>query len=103
MRTVQMLASRYTLIEVSEEEQFTLGTNVLSIGDKKVFSLPQNMEVNKQMRAFRISTSSKSTSPKLSNRAAHLDVARCRLKEIRLGGCLRGSAHHSNTSFDVAN
>jgi N-dimethylarginine dimethylaminohydrolase len=50
--TVQMLASRYTLIEVYKEEQFTLGTNVLSIGDKKVFSLPQNMEVNKKMRDF---------------------------------------------------
>ncbi|WP_172370374.1 dimethylarginine dimethylaminohydrolase family protein [Sporosarcina jiandibaonis] len=50
--TVQMLASRYTLIEVSEEEQFTLGTNVLSIGDKKVFSLPQNTDVNRKMRDF---------------------------------------------------
>ena len=51
-KTVKMLSDRYTLIEVSKEEQFTLGTNVLSIGDKKVFSLPQNTEVNKQMRAF---------------------------------------------------
>jgi N-dimethylarginine dimethylaminohydrolase len=50
--TVRMLAERYTLIEVSEEEQFTLGTNVLSIGDKKVFSLPQNTDVNKKMRDF---------------------------------------------------
>ena len=49
--TVSMLAKKYTLIEVSESEQFTMGTNVLSIGNKKVFSLPQNIEVNKQMRA----------------------------------------------------
>ncbi|AOV06456.1 dimethylarginine dimethylaminohydrolase family protein [Sporosarcina ureilytica] len=48
--TVDMLEKKYTLIEVSEEEQFTLGTNVLSIGNKKVFSLPQNTEVNQQMR-----------------------------------------------------
>lgn len=49
--TVAMLSEKYSLIEVSEDEQFTLGTNVLSIGDKKVFSLPQNKNVNKAMRA----------------------------------------------------
>ncbi|WP_412177881.1 dimethylarginine dimethylaminohydrolase family protein [Sporosarcina sp. YIM B06819] len=50
--TINMLSARkYKLIEVSEEKQFTLGTNVLSIGDKKVFSLPQNKNVNAQMRA----------------------------------------------------
>jgi N-dimethylarginine dimethylaminohydrolase len=52
VETIDMLAARkYKLIEVSEEEQFTMGTNVLSIGDKKVFSLPQNKNVNAQMRA----------------------------------------------------
>lgn len=51
-KTIEMLSGRkYKLIEVSEEEQFTMGTNVLSIGDKKVFSLPQNKNVNAQMRA----------------------------------------------------
>lgn len=51
-KTIDMLADRkYKLIEVSEEEQFTMGTNVLSIGDKKVFSLPQNKNVNAAMRA----------------------------------------------------
>lgn len=45
----ELLASRFHLIEVSEEEQFTLGTNVLSVGSKKVFSLPVNKEVNQQM------------------------------------------------------
>lgn len=49
---VEMLAGRYTLIEVSAEEQFTLGTNVLSIGDGKVFSQPQNIQVNKAMRIY---------------------------------------------------
>ncbi|RFU64434.1 hypothetical protein D0469_18875 [Peribacillus saganii] len=45
-----LLASRYDLIEVTEEEQFTLGTNVLSIGNKKIISLPVNKGVNKQLR-----------------------------------------------------
>lgn len=49
-RTVDMLSATYKLIEVSEEEQFTMGTNVLSIGHKKVFSLPQNKQVNEQIR-----------------------------------------------------
>ena len=46
----EFLASRYELIEVSKDEQFTLGTNVLSIGNKKVFSLPVNHGVNEQLR-----------------------------------------------------
>lgn len=49
--TVRMLADRYTLIRVNEKEQFALGTNVLSIGDRKVFSQPQNRQVNKQLTA----------------------------------------------------
>jgi N-dimethylarginine dimethylaminohydrolase len=48
--TVEMLASKYELIEVSAEEQFSMGTNVLSIGNKKVFSLPQNKNVNASIR-----------------------------------------------------
>jgi N-dimethylarginine dimethylaminohydrolase len=44
------LAARYDLIEVTEEEQFTLGTNVLSIGNKKILSLPVNKNVNKKLR-----------------------------------------------------
>ncbi|MBT2690309.1 dimethylarginine dimethylaminohydrolase family protein [Bacillus sp. ISL-47] len=48
---VKMLESRYDLIRVSEDEQFTLGTNVLSIGNKKIFSLPVNKNVNKELRA----------------------------------------------------
>lgn len=46
----EFLSSRYELIEVSKDEQFTLGTNVLSIGNKKVFSLPVNHGVNEQLR-----------------------------------------------------
>lgn len=46
----EFLASRYDLIEVTEEEQFTLGTNVLSIGNKKVLSLPINEKVNKELQ-----------------------------------------------------
>lgn len=51
-----ILEYHYDLIEVSDEEQFTLGTNVLSIGHKKVFSLPSNKHVNEQLlsRGFEV-------------------------------------------------
>ncbi|MEQ6377861.1 dimethylarginine dimethylaminohydrolase family protein [Bacillaceae bacterium S4-13-56] len=45
----ELIRSRYEVIEMNKEEQFTLGTNVLSIGDKRVFSLPQNKHVNKEL------------------------------------------------------
>ncbi len=48
-KDIDLFASRYDLIEVSEEEQFQLGTNVLSIGNKRVISLPVNEKVNKQL------------------------------------------------------
>jgi len=44
------LAARYHLIEVSKEEQFQLGTNVLSIGNRKLISQPSNPEVNARLR-----------------------------------------------------
>jgi len=47
---IHMLSKKYDLIEVTEEEQFTLGTNVLSIGNKKIISLPVNTGVNEQLR-----------------------------------------------------
>jgi len=50
-KTVEELAASYELIEVTPEEQFTMGTNVLSIGNGKVFSLPQNKQVNTSLRA----------------------------------------------------
>lgn len=49
--TIDQLAASYELIEVAEDEQFSLGTNVLSIGNNKVFSLPQNKKVNKDLCA----------------------------------------------------
>lgn len=49
---IKYLESKYNLIEVSQEEQATLGTNVLSIGNKRVISLPVNKTVNKQLRAL---------------------------------------------------
>ena len=47
---IDLFKSRYELIEVSEEEQFTLGTNVLSIGYNKIISLPVNKKVNEELR-----------------------------------------------------
>lgn len=49
-KEIDFFAARYDLIEVSEEEQFQLGTNVLSIGNKRILSLPVNVNVNKQLR-----------------------------------------------------
>jgi N-dimethylarginine dimethylaminohydrolase len=48
-QTINLLAEHYDLIRVSEEEQFHLGVNVLSIGEKRVFSQPQNTKVNHQL------------------------------------------------------
>jgi N-dimethylarginine dimethylaminohydrolase len=47
---LEVLANHYEWIEVCEEEQFTLGTNVLSIGNKTLLSLPINQEVNEELR-----------------------------------------------------
>ncbi|PTX55124.1 N-dimethylarginine dimethylaminohydrolase [Melghirimyces profundicolus] len=44
------LSSRYSLIEVTAEEQFRLGTNVLSIGNRTVLSQPINPELNTRLR-----------------------------------------------------
>jgi N-dimethylarginine dimethylaminohydrolase len=49
-KDIEFFGSRYDLIEVSKEEQFQLGTNVLSIGNKKILSLPVNVKVNKELR-----------------------------------------------------
>lgn len=55
-KTIEMLSKRYTLIPVNAKEQFALGTNVLSIGGRRVFSQPQNAKVNALLRAndFRV-------------------------------------------------
>ncbi|PCK21933.1 hypothetical protein CEY02_06005 [Bacillus pumilus] len=50
-KDLQMLKKHYDLIEISEQEQFTLGSNVLSIGQKKVISLPINQETNAALTA----------------------------------------------------
>jgi N-dimethylarginine dimethylaminohydrolase len=49
---VSYLESQYNLIDVGEEEQFTLGTNVLAIGNNKIVSSPQNKLVNKKLSDF---------------------------------------------------
>ena len=49
-KIVDRLSKMYNLIEVSESEQFSMGTNVLSIGQNRVLSLPINQDVNHQMR-----------------------------------------------------
>ncbi|XXM71119.1 dimethylarginine dimethylaminohydrolase family protein [Lysinibacillus sphaericus] len=47
---ITLLSSHFDLIEVSREEQFTMGVNVLAIGNKKVISLPINKGVNHNLR-----------------------------------------------------
>lgn len=47
---IDLLRSRYDLIEINDCEQFTLGANVLSIGRKKIISLTGNKNVNRQLR-----------------------------------------------------
>ena len=49
-KEISTLKNHFDLIEVSNDEQFTLGTNVLSIGQKKIISLPVNKYVNAQLR-----------------------------------------------------
>lgn len=46
----ELIRARYDLIHVSAEEQFSLATNVLSIGNKQIFSLPVNKGVNAELR-----------------------------------------------------
>ncbi len=49
-KDAQWLEERYRLIEVTPEEQFSLGTNILSLGKKRVISLPVNKQVNTSLR-----------------------------------------------------
>lgn len=48
---LHLLKMHYELIEISEQEQFTLGPNILSIGQKKVISLPINQQTNAALTA----------------------------------------------------
>jgi len=49
-QVLQKLENRYELIEVTKEEQFQMGTNVLSIGNRKVISLPENSRINTTLK-----------------------------------------------------
>ncbi|MGG3623055.1 dimethylarginine dimethylaminohydrolase family protein [Bacillus gobiensis] len=44
-----MLAERFDLLPVTEDEQFTLATNVLSLGNKQLISLPINKKTNQEL------------------------------------------------------
>ena len=44
--TLRDLHSQFELIEVSTDEQFAMGTNVLSIGGGKIITLPENNRIN---------------------------------------------------------
>lgn len=45
----QKIKTHYQCIIVDEAEQFTLGTNVLSVGGDKVISLPENRKTNRKL------------------------------------------------------
>jgi N-dimethylarginine dimethylaminohydrolase len=49
---IDLFVARYDLIEVPDDEQKNLATNVLSIGNKRVISLPENTYVNGQLRRY---------------------------------------------------
>ncbi len=44
---MRKLEARFQLIHVSDEEQFRMGPNVLSIGNRKIVSLSQNKRLNR--------------------------------------------------------
>ncbi len=74
---IHLLEKEYELLEVNEKEQFTLATNVLSIGEKRVIALPQNKVTNDKLRdkGFHVI---EVESPKLLSQAVHSAVLRCR-------------------------
>lgn len=47
---VKRLSGRFSLIETPEEEQLTLATNVVSIGNNTIISLPENKQTNLVLR-----------------------------------------------------
>ncbi|MFE9943213.1 dimethylarginine dimethylaminohydrolase family protein [Bacillus velezensis] len=49
-KEIDLLAERSEMIEVPEEEQFTLGPNILSIGNQTIISLPQHRHTNRELR-----------------------------------------------------
>lgn len=50
--SMEAITARYKVIEVTKKEQFTMGPNVLSIGNRKVISLPQNERLNTQLEKY---------------------------------------------------
>lgn len=46
---LERLKRRYELVAVTEHEQFCMGTNMLSLGDGKVVSQPQNQRINETL------------------------------------------------------
>ncbi|MCA0987210.1 dimethylarginine dimethylaminohydrolase family protein [Guptibacillus algicola] len=49
---LKKISARFnTLIEVTKDEQFEMGPNVLSIGNKKIVSLPQNDRLNSVLKS----------------------------------------------------
>ncbi|KAF0818529.1 NG,NG-dimethylarginine dimethylaminohydrolase 1 [Bacillus sp. ZZV12-4809] len=50
---INLLSEKYDLIEVDQEEQFSLGTNILSLGNRRIVSLPNNKKVNNQLKLHR--------------------------------------------------
>ncbi|WP_313799397.1 dimethylarginine dimethylaminohydrolase family protein [Cytobacillus sp.] len=50
-KQVQLLKSRYDLIEMTKEDLLNHSANVLSIGNKKVFSMPINKNLNKKLQS----------------------------------------------------
>jgi N-dimethylarginine dimethylaminohydrolase len=48
---VKLLKSRYDLIEMTQEDLLNHSANVLSIGNKKVFSMPININLNKKLKS----------------------------------------------------
>ncbi|MGI5970947.1 MAG: dimethylarginine dimethylaminohydrolase family protein [Oscillospiraceae bacterium] len=49
---INRLESIFNLIDVSKEEQFKLGTNVLAIGGNRIISSPQNEDVNRKLKEY---------------------------------------------------
>lgn len=47
---IDLLAERFEMIEVPEEEQFTLGPNILSLSNQTIISLPQHRHTNRELR-----------------------------------------------------
>jgi N-dimethylarginine dimethylaminohydrolase len=50
-KSLEYLSTQFELIPISKEEQETMGTNILSIGNKKVVSLSSQKRINELLKA----------------------------------------------------